>query len=209
MKIAFKGALFAALLSLVGCGNVDFKMPDFKMPDLTLGFGGASETARLFFGQVKVQGPEGFCVDKSASKLRQGFAIMAPCAVISGDGEFPPHLGFVTYQVGRSGTATVVGSEEDLQQLLASDEGAMLLSDIGDVRILETDRDGSAVAVHYRVPREEQVAGLSSDVWRLFVDIKGRLATVSLRGYQDAPLTVDDGRSLVFLMRDLLVAANE
>lgn len=203
MKNLKPGALIVALLFLSACDRIGLELP-------TMPFMGASDpsSARAFLGQVKVQGPEGFCIAKAASQLSSGFAVMVPCSLLGDDETYPPHLAFITVQLGERGSAGVTGAEDALRDDLDNSASNAILRDPPAIDILETDIDDGAVAVHYRLAREDHEEGLSTDVWRVFADLGNRLVTISVNGYKDAPLTVDDGRTLLYLVLKKMRDAN-
>lgn len=198
MKKRQRGAFIGALLFLSACEKVGIEMPDFKMPDMSFFRTAPTDSASMYLGLAKVQAPDGFCIDRSASQLATGFALMVPCTVLDNSFDFPQHSAFITLQMGGRGTAGIAGTENFLRDQLQSDNSGNILSDQSVVEILETDIEDGAVAVHYRVEQADRTAALSDDVWRVFADVDGRLTTISLRGFKSAPLTVDDGRALLY-----------
>ena len=195
MKNLQKGALVAALLFLSACEQVGFEMPDMSFLRAA-----PKDSAAMYFGTAKVQAPDGFCIDRSASQLATGFALMVPCTVLDNSFEFPQHSAFITVQMGGRGTAGIAGTEDFLRDQLLTESSSEILSYLSVTEILETDIEDGAVAVHYRVAETERTDTLSNDIWRVFADVDGRLTTISLRGYESAPLTVDDGRTLLYLV---------
>lgn len=203
MKMYCRGALISALLFITGCVNPNI---DFEMPDLSLIQPTSSERARLFLGRAVVEGPDGFCVDRTTSRLVAGFAILAPCALFADEVDFPKHPAVMTIQMDRANSALVAGAEEDVRLALTSDDGLLVRDGI---EILETDSQDGLVMIHYRVPTDDALDGLSSELWRGLADVDGRLVTVALYSYKDAPLTVDDGRTLLAETVDILRNANK
>jgi len=191
------GSLCAALL-LAGCDMADFKLPNFA---------GVTQSASMFLGRASVQAPENFCVDRSVSQLANGFAVLAPCVIYNEDVDFPAHPALITVQMDQQGTAAIAGTEDFLRDLLRR-QPETLLQDPKPTSVLETDIGERAVAVHYRIEADDRTDGLTQDVWRVFADVQGRLVTLSLRGYSESPLTVDDGRTLLYETLDLLREAN-
>ena len=112
----------------------------------------------------------------------------------------PESDGLITVQIGGAGTATIDGEEQDLQLLLATAQGAAVLSPSGDPTSIEIDqiesRDG-AVYVHFVDSGAPPADGLEQREWRAFFDIGDRLATVTLRGFERAPISQQAGLDLV------------
>ena len=203
------GALFAALLFLTGCDVSEMSLPELPaLPEVPFLSQGPSDTASMFFGLASVKSPDGFCIDRSNSQLTGGFAVIVPCVLLDETEDLPPHLAFITVQMDGRGTAMIAGTEDYLRDQLESDAFQDILSDPKAQTILETDVEDGAVAVHYRIEPDERTAGLSDDVWRAFADVDGRLITISLRGYEEAPLTVDDGRTLLYVALRVLRDVN-
>lgn len=200
MEILRKGALISTLLFMTGCQFSDL---DFEMPDLSLGLTSQTDKARFFLASTFVQGADGFCIDRTSSRLASGFAVLAPCALVADDGELPPHPALITIQMGAAGSASLQGAEASALDALT---GALPLADRSD--ILETVIQDASVLIHYRVSAANTIDGLSNELWRALADVDGRLATVAMYSYNDAPLSVDDGRRLLSQTVDILRNAN-
>jgi hypothetical protein len=173
--------------------------------------GQGSRSFAVLGGAVVVRGPEGYCVDPVASRADTGFAVMGECGLIAASGLIPTADGFITVQVGPSGSAIVEGSEAELAALLRSQRGAALLSDdgaSGDIRIDQLDRGDGLIAVHFIDRGAPPVEGLVSDEWRVFMDVQGRLTTISVRGYERSPLTSAQAQALLYGAVDGMRRAN-
>lgn len=163
--------------------------------------------AALLGGAVGVAGPDGYCIDVSDSRLARGFAIIAPCANLGlvGARVMVPSA-IVTVQAGRIGTAAVSGSEPAFAGLLETDAGAALLSRSGDassVDVLDTTSSDNKVTVYFEDKEGAAIPGTQDQEWRAFVDINGRLVTISARGLATAPMSAQTGK----LFLDQVVAA--
>ncbi len=191
------GAL-AIALTMTGCAG-------------TGGLGGSGNTTSIALqgGAVQATGPDNFCVDRRASRPRDGFALIAPCLMLSGEGEGVPGLALITVQVGDAGTASVAGSEPLFVAFLKTDAGATLLSATGDadaITLRGTRGSGGTVTAFFDDTNPPPIAGTQPTEWRGFLDLSGRLVTVSLRGLADAPLSVSVGDAL---LRQTLVAMQQ
>ncbi len=163
----------------------------------------------LVEGGITANAPAGYCVDPSASKPADGFAVMSSCASLGAGDRVPDVLGVATVQVGPPDSGTVIGSEEALLTLLQSDAGAVLLSADGDqdrIRVLEAVTGENTVTVHFSDEGEPPMAGLQGEEWRAFTDIDGRLVTVAVRGLATAPLRDGTGNWLLNLVVNGLLA---
>lgn len=165
----------------------------------------------LMEGAVVVQGPGGYCIDARTSRPETGFAVMGGCAILSRMGIMPRSEGLVTVQFGAAGSAAVAGSEADLVALLRSARGAQILSSTGlpeSILVEAIDSAEGLVLVRFQDTAPPIAAGLERTEWRAFLDIAGRLATVTVRGFERAPMDSAAGRVLIEEAVAALRAAN-
>jgi len=201
--------LMLGLIVLSGCAVTD-RLSDGlaalgPRPDAT---GSGIRTLSLLQGDVRVRGPEGYCIDQSASRARSGFAVLAGCALLSEDAAIMPNLdGLITVQFGDPDTASVSGNEEAFSAFLRSDAGRGLLAmdgtaqSITDAQIL-TDREG--ILVRFQDASGPAFAGTTAEQWRGFLDVNGRLVTISVLSFQRNQLSRSEGeRLLVVAMAEL------
>lgn len=168
-------------------------------------------TLAVLDGAVSVRGPDGFCVDQQSSRADTGFAVLAGCAIISDATLMPAQEGLITVQIGEAGSAGVAGAEADLVRLLETAQGATLLSATGDpatVKIERVDRADGVVVVRFSDTAPAAIAGLEPLEWRAFLDIKGRLTTISLRGFDRARIATAPGLRLLSQAIGAIRAAN-
>lgn len=156
--------------------------------------------ARLYNDDVRVPAPNGFCVDKTASDLNTGFAIMAPCASMGESAASPRNSAIITAQVGAKGSAVVENNEATLAAFLETDAGAALLSP-DEVAVKSTASSANDVRVAFEVVSE--VAGTTGAIRRAFLDVGDRLVTLSVRSLTEAPLANTVAR---FMLADLVTA---
>jgi hypothetical protein len=194
------GLIVAAGLGLLALCGCDVPLP-----------GQGVRSFAVLDGAVTVRGPDGYCVDPAASRSDTGFAVLGECGLIAATGIIPTADGFITVQVGPSDSAIVDGSEAELAALLRSERGAALLSDAGqpgNIRVDQLDRGEGIIAVHFIDRGPPPVDGLVSDEWRAFLDVRGRLTTVSVRGYERSPLTSAQAQALLYGTVSGLQSAN-
>lgn len=165
-------------------------------------------TMSLLGGDVRVRGPEGYCVDQRASNARRGFAVLAGCALLSEEAAIMPSLdGLITVQIGAEDTASVTGNEEAFAAFLETDTGRGLLAadgDVGAIADLSTTADLAGVLVRFEDAGGPAFEGTSGAQWRGFMDVEGRLATISVLSFERAGLTRAEGeRLLVVAMAEL------
>ena len=165
-------------------------------------------TLALLDGAVRARGPEGYCIDQGASDARRGFAILAGCALMAPDAAVMPSLdGLITVQFGQEGTASVTGNEEGFAAFLRSDAGRGLLSRTGDLATVPdvvTVTDASAVLARFEDAGGAGIPNTGGQQWRGFLDIGGRLVTVTVLSFDRNPLSAVEGeRLLVVTMAEL------
>ncbi|MCC7320517.1 MAG: hypothetical protein IT542_06000 [Rubellimicrobium sp.] len=191
-------AAIALALALAGCGGL--RLPESGVRAMALADGG-----------VVAQAPEGYCLDRRTSRAETGFAVMGGCALLSRLGVVPPVEGMITVQVGAPGSAAVTGAEEDLVTLLRSARGAQLLSSSGvpeSILVEAIDHEPGAVLVRFHDAAPPIARGLERTEWRAFFDVAGRLATLTVRGFERAPMARETGRALLHEAMEALRAAN-
>jgi len=192
----------ACAFGLAGCADFDLGNLGGEVAPV--------QQAALLGGAVDVAGPEGYCVDLADSRLSRGFALLAACETLGLD-DIPTPLsaGIITVQAGRSGTAAVAGSEPVLASLLESEAGAALLSDAeGGVTVLGTSTADNKVIVQFEDSDGAPIAGTQDAAWRAFVDIDGRLVTISARGLAAQPLGSNAGEQLLEAAVAAMLTAN-
>ena len=202
-RVCAVGLLAAAL---TGCDEMDVGLPFLvRAPDATAQ---GIRTLRLLDGAVRVRGPGAYCVDQNASRARDGFAVMAGCALMSGSAAGMPGIdGLITVQFGDENTASIAGNEAAFAGFIASDAGRALLASDGNaanVEQVETIADLGGVLARFEDLSGPAVAGTTGPQWRGFLDIDGRLVTVSVLSFARQPMTRAEGeRLLVVTMAEL------
>ena len=163
----------------------------------------------MFDGAVRVRGPEGYCIDRQASRARTGFAVLAACARVS-EAELLPTLdGLLTVQIGEANSAVVRGQEDTLATLLEKEAGQALLSaGEAEVTVYETEARDGLVLVRYNDPDAPRMRGTEATGWRVFLDLGDRSAVISLRAFEANPLDERDGEILIRTAAAALAEAN-
>lgn len=168
-------------------------------------------TLSVLDGAASVRGPEGYCVDQQSSRAGSGFAVLAGCAVVSDATMMPTVEGLITVQIGAASSASVTGAEPEMAALLRTTLGAQLLSAASNpasVQVARVDRADGVVVVRFSDATPAATPGLEPSEWRAFLDIKGRLTTISLRGFVRAPIPSEQGLRLLSQAIGALRAAN-
>jgi len=161
----------------------------------------APERATTFAdGAILLQAPAGYCVDTVTSRSASDFAVMAPCATLGLEAPAPQIVGLVTAQAGAPESGTIVTDEIALRDFLITDAGRALLSTTGaasEITVLSTQAFDDQVMVRFRDQGPPPLAGLQNEEWRGFVQVDGRLVTISVRGLAAAPLQDGPGAALL------------
>ena len=202
--------LVIAAFGLMGCEGVTDRVADQiaslgAAPDAT---GEGIRTLSLLNGGVRARGPEGYCIDQAASNARRGFAVLAGCALLTDDAAIMPALdGLITVQFGDENTASVTDNEDAFAAFLKTETGRSLLAGSGDIANLtdvSTITDRAGVLARFEDTSGPAFTGTSGPQWRGFLDINGRLATVSVLSFDRSALSRAEGeRLLVVAMAEL------
>ena len=178
---------------------------------VSFGAGGVQSLA-LSGGAITAKGPEGYCINVSESRPLTGFAALVRCPSPTQNPDATAVTGLITIQVGGRNSATVTGSEDELARLLGSRAGATLLAGNGDPNTVIRDSvaiEGDVVFVHFTDTATPVVDGLEQEEWRAFLDLRGRLITVGVRGFATTPLSRTDGLQLLSRAVNSLRNANK
>lgn len=169
-------------------------------------------TLSLLGGDVSARGPDGYCVDQSASDARRGFAVMVGCALLAEEAPLMPRLdGLITVQFGAQDTASVTDNEGAFAAFLKTDSGRSLLAgsgDSADVTAVGTITDRAGVLVRFQDTSGPAFPGTTGPQWRGFLDINGRLVTISVLSFDRAVLSRGEGERLLIVAMAELAEVN-
>lgn len=185
------GVIGLAALLLAACAGG----PDVSMGGL--GFlRGAPEKVVVAGKSVVIAGPQGYCIDTTATRSSDtgAFVLLGSCASISNSPRAPtPRTpGLLTASVSGTSGAAIGSSLDRLQAFFTSTSGRAALARDGNtasVKILETRRQGEAFYIHARDTSSNSIAGISQDYWRGLFDVRGRIVTVSVVGFETRPMS--------------------
>lgn len=191
----------ALVLVLAGCagGGLDLG------PGLLSGDAGKGvRSYAIFGGEMRVRGPDGYCIDTAASRPRRGFVVLASCARASGVGLAPDVDALVTVQVGDAGSAFVTGSEVALAEALAvAGPGAL-----GDGAVLEGTTISPGMVTARYSGGTPPVPGTEGPFRRALFDLGDRSVTVALLPFAGAPLSDREAEALLLVVVGEMRAAN-
>lgn len=157
-------------------------------------------------GAVVVGGPQGYCIDTSASRdgPDAAFVLLGSCASISGSARAnrPAKPGILAASVatGRSDEAAFVASFAAMAQFLDSSAGRAALSRSGSaksVRILSVRSAEGVMFVHLQDRAPAPGQDLDPDYWRALLVINDRVVTLSALALADMPLSAEAKKTLL------------
>ncbi|SHI58093.1 hypothetical protein [Wenxinia saemankumensis] len=202
----FLAPLLAAGLALVGCGGGG-------APPLSLSLlpRAGEESVRMFGGwagpALVALGPSGYCTERMASRPAEGYAAFVGCGRLTGATLGAGSDAFVSLQAGGRGSAAVAGNEAALATLLATPEGGAMLSSDGNPVVTDSIEESPGLVI-VRFHGRRSPDGRESAEWRAFLDLSGRLTTVSVRGFVRGGLEVEAGRGVLMATVTRLRQAN-
>jgi len=190
-------APFAALL-LTGC----LAIPETgAAPRLGLSRT-APKTVSVARGDVVIGGPPGYCIDRGGSRLRgeTAFVLLASCASITQNPEAgsPGSPAILTASVAEQSNAASAteAALDQLERFITSSGGRATLArdgQPGSVEILQTHRESRAVLIRLRDSSTNPAPGLEQTYWRGFFDMNGRLLTISVKSFENYPISAGAG----------------
>lgn len=199
-------ALVLAGILLSGCMNLG--------DGLTAGRGArasnahAATSVQVMSKGFTIAGPKGYCIDTGAVQetADRAFAVLGSCAVISGNPRDtkPAKPAMLTASVTQSSLPLDDAALDRMTAFFSTAEGRAALAradGAGDVSVIDLTRKDGLLLVHAEDGAE---AGLvTADYWRGVFETEGKLVTVTVSGYREAPL---DDKSGAKLTRDFVSA---
>lgn len=165
-----------------------------------LGRGGEKppETVEVASRSVVIGGPTGYCVDRGASRLvgESPFVLLGSCASIAGDRSAgtPARLGVLTASVSAPGGPSFAETLPQLETFFRSPPGRAALARDGNdlsVTVLSAEAQGDVLIVHLNDTSANVVPGIASEYWRALFEVNGRLVTLSVMSFDEAPMGPD------------------
>lgn len=179
----YKLIFLAAALLLAGCATgVSLSAPNRASVDV----GGEP---------VTVAAPSGFCIDPATTTTSPNgaFSLLTDCGLLGQPGgNAPPVAAMMTVSVSADAALVAEGGEttlDDLDAFLATPRGRAGLGRSGDAeatRIVQSTRQGD---VHYVLVEDRgssPLPGVEPQFWRAFMTVNGRLAALSIQGFNGA-----------------------
>ncbi len=193
----------AALVSLAACEG---------------GAGGGAvtrTTVRVGGAPVIVAAPAGFCVDQRStdSSAAGAFVLVTDCTLLgrrTPEGG-PPIGAAMTASISAPEPGTAPVTLADLEGYAATPQGRALLgrSGRGDaIRILETVRRGDVLYMLVEDRGPQPIAGVDPRFWRAFMEVDGRIAALSVLGFQGSGIDAQTGFGFISAFAANIDAAN-
>lgn len=151
---------------------------------------------------VTVAGPQGYCVDRSATRagVQPAFVMMASCAAVSRNTDAPvPQVPALLTATVANQVAPVPASEVDSAQYQAffnSTAGRAVLARDGraeSVEILDMFRRSDVFYIHASDHSTAAETNLREDYWRAIFDVNGRTVSASIFAFRNRPISDDAG----------------
>jgi len=182
-----RALLAATVLAVAGCG------------------GAAPRAVAVTADRITVSGPEGFCVDPASARDSDdtAFVLLGSCAAIgrSRRAAEPVVPAFLTVAISAPGDPGRIAANLDgMHAFFRSAEGRRLLSrnaDADSVAILDTGSDGDVFVLHARDTGAGAIDGVQLEHWRAYMDMRDRIATLSVLGLEGHGMADAQGRSIL------------
>jgi hypothetical protein len=195
-----RAARVAACLFLAGCSGSWFWAPRNDAAP-------APTHATVTSDRIVVTGPEGFCVDPTATldQTETGFLLLGNCAAIANSRRAaqPTTPAILTATISeRRGEGRLADDLDQLDDFFRSAEGLALISRSSDpkaVVVLDTATMGEVFLLHVIDRSDSPITGVQPNYWRAYLDIGPRIATLSVLALQDRSLSRNE--SLAILRR--------
>lgn len=172
----------AAPLALAACAGVNYAGPDRAQVSVA-------------GTPVTIAAPRGFCIDPegTTSSERGAFVLVSDCGLLGmGRGATPPVGAVLTASVSANPDLVAEGGEttlDDLEAFLATARGRAVLGRSGDAdrtRLLQATRQGDVLYVLVEDRGQQFLPGVEPRFWRAFMTVNGRMAALSIQGFQGA-----------------------
>jgi hypothetical protein len=151
----------------------------------------ATRSVAILDGAVQLVPPQGYCIDRSASRESKDHAVilMGRCSSAS-----LRNAAVISVTVGPSGSASVLrGGGAELSRLFRSNRGRALLSRSGRAQDLQLLSLSQLEEIFLLRLRDRRVG----DYWRAITGAHGRLIAVSATGAPGLTLSPQVGKALV------------
>ena len=195
-------AFVVALLALAACEG---------------GAGGTAtrETVRVGGASVTIAAPAGFCVDRRSTDVSSAgaFVLVTDCALLDAqpEGGRAPVGAAMTASVSAPEPGAAATTLAELESYVGTPEGRAVLgrSGRGDaIRVLETERQGDVLFMLVEDRGPQPIAGVDRTFWRAFMEVNGRIAALSVLGFEGSGIDAQSGFGFISAFAANIRAAN-
>ena len=177
-------------------------------------------TVTVAGGPVVVAGPAGFCIDRPMLNVTEAgaFALLGDCGQLGGSGDAlarSPQGAALTASISAGGLAgegdDPASSLAELAAFVQTAEGRALLGRSGrsdTVRILATRPEGDVLYVLVEDRGPQVIGGVSPRFWRAFLEVRDRMAVLSVLGFETGGLDEQASLNLLASFVARMKAAN-
>jgi hypothetical protein len=149
---------------------------------------------------IAVAAPAGFCIDAQSTSVdaRGAFVMVSDCGLLGQPGgATPPVAAVMTGSFSANPDLIAEGGDttlDDLEAFLATARGRAVLGrsgDAGATRVVQATRQGDVLFVLVEDRGRSPLPGVEPRFWRAFMTVNGRMAALSIQGFDGAAPGLD------------------
>lgn len=155
-------------------------------------------------GAVTIAGPQGYCIDRSASRDSDSgaFVLLGSCASLTGSraAGLPPRPAILTASASPlgAGSSDFATALPGLAQFFQSRAGRAALSRTGRAETVTVERVSAQGGVLYmRLSDSAEGHGVEAAYWRAVMAVADRIVTLSVLSPKQGPLSSDEQRAVL------------
>lgn len=157
-------------------------------------------------GAVTVTGPQGYCIDRGATRegASGAFVLFGTCAALTGSASAgqPAQAAVLTASVGQPAAPGVdlAATLPAMASFFPSEPGRAALSrsgDAGTVSVHEVTRAGDVLYIRLSDIAVAADQSVQPGYWRALMPVRGRIVTLTVLSPARAPLTFADQRAIL------------
>lgn len=162
---------------------------------------------------VVVVAPPGFCVDAASTNVSAtgAFVLVGDCALLGlAEGDADPAGAVLTASISAAPLAEAAALDE-LGVLGATAQGRAVLGRSGRSDRVRVQATRSRNGVLYMLIEDrgpQPIAGLEPQFWRAFLQVRGRMAVLSVLGFEGAGIGPTEGLAYIQAFADAIQRAN-
>ena len=177
--------------------------------------GAATRSLQVSGGAVTVAPPQGYCIDRKASRdgAEGAFVLIGTCAALSGVRSAGPSArpAVLTASVLNGAPAEgIAGILPQMTRFFGTDAGRSALSrsgDAGAVDLIQAVSQGDTLYLRV-ADRSKAEAQVEPEYWRAVLALNGRMVTLSALSLERFPLGPDEKRKVLEAFVSRMRAAN-